>query len=305
MSDEINFLVSMDKKLFSIAAMWLLFGSAYAMLILVLVYKMAYLSAFGINGAHYVSFSELFADMVEPWVLVISTMLITAYILIWYQNLGIIARPFEKIRNSKWAEKEREAKKKQREKRAQLQEKGHVLLYEFFSAVIILGIVFWGIMKQHEEGAEMGMSSAIVGMRIPIIIYAGLNIGAKFLAHIIGTSDIPVKSDQKVLRTVVELTVPFFIYAVGLFYYNGFCAGEDCKSSKQVAFEVKAVDGSSYTNDAYVFVAQSNSEILLYDRNTCKIIILNSHSITQLQFENNPVLKSSLLREWMERLIKK
>ena len=296
----------MDKKLFSISALWFVLGSAFAMLILVLIYKMAYFSAFGIDGSSYISFSELFASMVEPWAIVIGTVIILVFLTIWSHNILLFSRPIGVIRNSKWAEKERESRKKILERRTQLQAKGHVTLFYFFMAVIILVLCLAGVIKQHEKGSEMGMSNAILLLLLPIAFFTLMELGAKSLAVIIGTSEVSVKTDKNVLRTFVELVAPLFIYAVALFYLNGYYCGEDSKSRKQATFEVRAVDGSLYADDAYVYVGQSHhGDILLYNWNTSKTVILNGNTIDQIQFETNSVQNSALLREWMEKLIAK
>ena len=293
----------MDKKLFSLSALWLVLGSAFAMLILVLIYKMAYFSAFGIDGAYFVSFSELFADMVEPWAIIISVVFILAFFSILFNNLNLFTRPIGIITNSKWAAKERESRKKILERRAKLQAKGHVSLFDFFTAVIILALCFYAVLKQHGEGGIMYMNQTVIWLLIPIVFYAALNIGARGWGGIIGDSDSPVKTEKDFLKTIVSLTAPLFIYSVALFYINGFYCGEEIKSSSQAAFEVKVADGSLYADDVYVYVGQSDTDIVLYNKSTSKTVILNKEKVEQIQFDNNSILKPSLLRVWMEKLV--
>lgn len=295
----------MVKKLFSLSALWLVVGCAVAMLILVLVYKMAYFAAFGIDGAYYVSISELFADMVEPWAIIISVVFILAFFSIWYNNLNLSSRPIGIITNSKWAAKERESRKRILERRAKLQEKGHVSLFDFFFVLVILVLCFYAVLKQHGEGGVMSMSQAVIWLLVPIGFYAAFNIGARGWAGIIGSSENPEETDMKVNKTIVSLIVPFFIYAVALFYINGFYCGESTKSSKQAGFVVVAMDGTSYADDLYVYVGQSNTEILLYNKTTSMTIILNKNKVDQIQIDMNSVYKTSLLREWMDKLVKK
>ena len=242
--------------------------------------------------------------MVEPWAVVISVAFILAFFSIWYNNLNLFSRPIGIITNSKWAAKERESRKRILERRAKLQEKGHVSLFDFFTAVIILALCFYAVLKQHGEGDIMDMNQTVIWLLIPIVFYAALNLGARGWGRIIGSSENPEETDIKVNKTIVSLIVPFFIYAVALFYINGLYCGESTKSSKQASFVV-AMDGTSYADDVYVYVGQSNTEILLYNKTTRKTIILNKNKVDQIQIDMNSVYKTSLLREWMDKLAKK
>ena len=271
--------------------------------ILAIIYNIAYFSVYGINVVHYLTINEMIMSIAEPLIFVALLTLFMLWLVLiaykawlpminedkkrfknsriykWFQKIWHSAF-MNKIRNLKymrWRKRMDEKYDKEMEK-VQFKFVGEVFLLVIFSYVLYLSFL-------QSVGYESGLYLAALALSLPPFLL----ISIIYLSLVFDGASNYFETIKKL--SSVELVSAIFVYyvfGIVVFYKNGLDSGEYNLNHNTTTFEIKAADGSTFTNEKYGYVEQLNENIFLFDKQTKEVVILTKSTLnyTKIDFSN-------------------
>lgn len=306
----------MDKKQIFVYTVSGFLGSLVAMMIITFIYKMAFFSVYGIDITQYVSFGEVLANSLVPW-LIFVLLILTGLLLILFlmrnyfpyieylkqksmgkEKTGIakkIDEIKERLKSISWVAKRIESNQKfeeeKKERRAKLEALNHYSFFTFYVWTILLIFFYWGLTKKLKVSLDTDMI-LLMGIILPIAFYLALQIGS-----------LPITKPEGFMRVfkkpgilLLQLIVPFLVYAVALSYSAGIEGGTYQKHNQHIVFEIKALQGEQFTEADYDYIGQMNDNVFLLDKNTDHNVILPKSSLQSMKIEPSWQRKSFFTR---------
>lgn len=293
-----------------------------AIYILAFIYNIAFFSVFNINVTHFLSFGEMLLSIIDTLVAFAFLSLLAIWFSLFYityfapwdeqmenrkrnnqhkkKFLKIPFRYLRKIVSAKKSkfctiishfikkiEEKEEASRIRNEKRKEELEKieNYHSWSSFFSTLIVTLLSYWLFNTMQEKGnLDKGIMGASIGLFIPVCISAILPV-AFYVGRMLDFSKKKKKFVIKKFKSIelVEIIIVYYIYAIAIFYISGIDSGNYYKKNDLVKFEIKASDGTCFSDSAYRYINYINEKVFLLEKETSDNIIIDKEGISYLK----------------------
>jgi hypothetical protein len=305
-----------------------------AIYILAFIYNIAFFSVFNINITHFLSFSEMLLSIIDTLVAFAFLSLLAIWFSLFHityftpwdeqmekrkrnaqHNKKLFKLPFRYLRiivsvkKSKFCtsishfikkmEEKEEASRIRNEKRREELEKNenYHSWGSFFSTLFVMLLSYWLFNAMRENGnLDKGIMGASIGLFIPVCISAALPF-AFYVGSIFDFSKKKKKFNIKHFKPIelLEIILVYYIYAIIIFYISGIDSGNYYKNNDLVKFEIKASDGTCFSDSTYRYINYSNEKIFLLEKETSDNIIIDREGITYIKINYGDKSSNSII----------